>query len=266
MRRSSFPPLVFSAVVLCFIGAAPGVMAGEQTRQPTATHAARQGSNALDAQIQSYIRQQLAHHKDLGGVQAAVEDRVVTLSGSVHNFRGALEAQHLARQVSSVDGVINRIAVNAPLVPDQKLGETIAERLTYDRMGMGQTFNYLVTQVHAGVVTVSGNVRNYPDRDSALAIVDDTKGVRGVIDQIQVAPLSQFDDEIRFQAARAIYGNPTLQRYGSDPAHPIRILVENGHVTLAGVVGSQVDKQVAATALAGINGIFSVTNDLVVAP
>jgi len=250
------------------MGAALGVIVPAQTARPVANHpATRQGAGrALDAQIQTYLRQELAKHKDLSGVRATVEDRVVTLTGSVNNFRDSLEAQHRARQVGSVDGVVNHLQVNAPPVPDQKLAQKIADHLTYDRMGMGQTFNYLVTNVKDGVVTVSGVVRNYPDRDSALAIVDDTKGVRGVVDHIQVAPLSQFDDEIRYEAARAIYGNPTLQRYASDPAHPIRILVENGHVTLAGVVTSQMDKQIAETSLGGINGIFSVKNDLVVAP
>ncbi|MGH9393970.1 MAG: BON domain-containing protein, partial [Terriglobales bacterium] len=194
-----------------------------------------------------------------------VEDRVVTLTGPVSSFRAKLEAEHDARQVESVNGVVNQLQVNGPAVPDAQLKHELADRLTYDRMGMGQTFNALSLQVHNGVVTVGGEVRDYPDRDSAVDIVADTKGVKGLVDHIKVAPLSPMDDQIRLQAARAIYGNPSLLRYANDPAHPIRIAVANGHVTLVGVVGSQVDKSVAGNAVRSLPGVFSVKNDLVVA-
>lgn len=231
----------------------------------TAQTSASSAASATDQQIQRFLQNEFSKKDDLKQVQVRVEDRVATLSGSVTSYRALLNAVHMTQQVPSVNGVIDRITVNAPYVPDAQLQKQIAERLTYDRMGQGQTFNNLTVHVQNGVVTLGGQVVDYPDRDSALAIADDTKGVKKVIDHIQVAPLSPFDDQIRFEAARAIYGNPTLRRYAMDPAHPIRIIVRNGHVTLDGVVQSQVDKQVAQSSLAGINGILSVTNNLVVA-
>ena len=232
---------------------------------PRAQASAASAASATDQQIQRYLQGEFAKKDNLKQVQVRVEDRVATLSGSVPDYRALLNAVHMAQQVESLNGVVERITVNAPHVPDDQLQKQIAERLTYDRMGQGQTFNNLSVQVRNGVVVLGGQVVNYPDRDSALAIADDTKGVKRVIDHIQVAPLSPFDDQIRFEAARAIYGNPALRRYGLDPAHPIRIVVRNGHVTLEGVVNSQVDKQLARTSLTGINGILGITNNLVVA-
>jgi len=221
--------------------------------------------SATDQQIQRFLQNEFDKKDNLKQVQVKVEDRVATLSGSVPNYRALLNAVHMAQQVDSVNGVVDHVAVNAPYVPDEQLKKQLAERLTYDRIGQGQAFNNLTVQVHNGVVVLGGQVVDYPDRDSALAIADDTKGVKRVIDHIQVAPLSPFDDQIRFEAARAIYGNPSLRRYALDPAHPIRIVVRNGHVTLDGVVNSQVDKQVAQASLTGINGILGITNNLVVA-
>jgi hyperosmotically inducible protein len=63
---------------------------------------------------------------------------------------------------------------------------------------------------------------------------------------------------------RAIYGAPTLQRYEMDPQKPIRIVVENGHVTLYGVVDSALDKQIAGTQANSVPDVFSVDNLLVV--
>jgi osmotically-inducible protein OsmY len=119
--------------------------------------------------------------------------------------------------------------------------------------------------VNNGVVTISGNVRDYPSRDSALAIVETTAGVKEVIDNITVAPTSNFDDELRVRLARAIYGHPALQKYAIDPQAPIRIVVDNGHVTLYGVVDSQMDKTIAETQAKSVSGVFSVDDKLVVA-
>ncbi|HWG36509.1 MAG TPA: BON domain-containing protein [Terriglobales bacterium] len=227
--------------------------------------AAQVAGSALDHQIASYLQQQLSGSKDLAQVHSIVEDRVVTLTGSVTSYRAKLQADHDARQVQSVNGVINQIHVGGPTVPDAQLQRELSDRLTYDRIGMGQTFNALTLEVKNGVVTIGGDVRDYPDRDSAVDIVADTKGVKGLVDHIKVAPLSPMDDQIRFAAARAIYGNPSFVQYANNPAHPIRIAVANGHVTLEGVVTSQVDKTMAGNAVRSLPGVFSVKNNLVVA-
>jgi hyperosmotically inducible periplasmic protein len=219
-------------------------------------------ATALSHQIERYLAAKLAKNKDFADVHASVRQRVVTLEGSVPNYRAKLEAEHQARHVASVEGVINRLAVTAPVVPDATMQRQIDERLTYDRQFMGQIFNALTVKVHHGVVTVGGVVRDYPDRDSALDIVEDTDGVRGVVDNIEVAPLSPMDDQIRFMAARAIYGRPEFERYALNPAHPIRIVVLNGHVTLEGFVNSEVDKTQAGMIVRRIPGVFSVKNEL----
>ncbi|MGH9468418.1 MAG: BON domain-containing protein [Terriglobales bacterium] len=221
-------------------------------------------NNALDQQIQSYLQKEYSQNSQLKGLHVSVNDRVATLSGSVSNLRAKLNAEQDARQVQSVDGVVNRIAVNTPTVPDQQLHKEIADRLVYDRLGMGQTFNSLNLKVNHGIVSVGGSVIDYPSRDSAVDIIVGTKGVKGVVDNIHVDPPSPMDDQIRLEAARAIYGNPQFMQYRNDPAHPIRIVVTNGHVTLTGVVNSKVDKAMAANAVRSIPGVFSVKNDLVI--
>ncbi|HUX67053.1 MAG TPA: BON domain-containing protein [Terriglobales bacterium] len=221
--------------------------------------------SAQDSEIAAKLHQQFSPKADFSRVKIQVEDRIVTLTGDVPSMRAKLNAVHQARQVEGVHGYIDNLTVAGPTVPDDQLQRQLADRLTYDRMFEGQTFNALTLGVHNGVVTVGGAVRDYPDRDSALDIIADTKGVKGMVDKIQVEPLSPMDDEIRLEAARRIYGNPAFTRYANDPAHPIRIVVRNGHVTLVGVVDSQVDKALAGNQVRSIPGVFSLKNDLVVA-
>jgi hyperosmotically inducible periplasmic protein len=88
--------------------------------------------------------------------------------------------------------------------------------------------------------------------------------VKDVVENISVAPVSTFDDGIRIRAMQAIYRDPVLSKYAMDPAHPIRIIVANGHVTLYGAVDSAMDKNVAGIRAGQVFGAFSVDNKLVV--
>jgi osmotically-inducible protein OsmY len=88
------------------------------------------------------------------------------------------------------------------------------------------------------------------------------EGVEHVDNQIQVLPVSFFDDGLRVRLFRTIYGYPTLQKYVLGVNKPIRIIVQNGHVTLMGVVDSEMDRNVAGIRANGVPGVFSVDNQL----
>ena len=143
-----------------------------------------------------------------------------------------------------------------------KLGKAIQ----YDRVGYGTTpFNAIGVSVQNGVVTLSGHAYGPVDADSAVAVAANTKGVKDVINEIQVDPVSPMDDRIRFAVFRAVYGFPSLNKYAIDPGKPIRISVQNGNVTLYGEVDSQGDKDTAGIRANGVPGVFHVTNNLQVA-
>ena len=108
----------------------------------------------------------------------------------------------------------------------------------------------------------SASISSKLDRDSALALVSTFPGVKDVTDEIQVDPLSIMDDQTRMAVARAVYGYASLNKYAVDPAKPIRISVQNGHVELYGTVDSQADKEIAYLRANGVPGVFSVTNYL----
>jgi hyperosmotically inducible periplasmic protein len=219
-----------------------------------------------DAVLTQQLQQDFSNHLDFRNVTVVVDDRVALLQGSVETYREKMDAERLARKHHGIEGVRDFIAVQ-PIVPvsDQELRETIANRLRYDRIGYGITFNNFEVSVRDGIVTIAGDARSYPDKVSSLGIVEDTPGVRDVRDEINVLPLSEFDDELRVRTAMAIYHDPALQKYSLDPQAPIRIVVENGNVKLYGVVDSAMDKQIAETRAREVIGVFSVENHLLVA-
>jgi osmotically-inducible protein OsmY len=217
-----------------------------------------------DSEIQQGVEKVLRSNPKFQDVHATAEDGIVTLTGTVKVYFDKLEAEKKLRHVKHLEGIRDQIEVSTT-VPDDVLMEKLANKLRYDRIWMGQMFNNLKLSVQDGVVTVSGEVIDDPSHDSALAIIETEPGVKDVIDEIKVLPVSTFDDELRIRVARAIYRHPALQKYAIDPQSPIRIVVNNGHVKLEGVVDSAMDKQIAGMQASAVPGVFSVENDLMVA-
>jgi len=123
-------------------------------------------------------------------------------------------------------------------------------------------FDDLSFRVDNGVVTLLGQAREPITKVYAEQNVKSVPGVVAVKNDIEVLPLSRFDDSIRFRTLRAVEATASLYRYflGVNPS--IRIVVKNGHVTLDGIVDNQADKQLAFMAANRVPNVFSVTNNL----
>jgi len=215
-----------------------------------------------DNQIQTTVTQKLAAKSQFGDVKANVEDGIVALTGTVDLYQRKLDAAKTARKTANVQGVRNLITVASPNVPDAQLEQKLATKLRYVRVGYDNTFDYFALGVKDGVVMVEGQDRTGIGRDEALADIANMPGVKDVIDNVSVEPVSQFDDGLRLRALRVIYGDSVLSKYSMDPARPIRIIVTNGHVTLYGSVDSKMDKEVAGIRANQLFGAFSVDNKL----
>jgi len=218
-----------------------------------------------DQQIQQAVSEKMHGTKQLHDVNATVEDGIVTLTGTVNLYQDKLNAGKKAKKIAKVTGVRNNIEVAGANVSDSQLEQKLAKKLAFDRVGyFDNTFNYLAMNVKNGVVTLEGDMVYDTPKDSALAVVAGTPGVKDVVDNVKVLPASFFDNSLRVRIARAIYRDPVLSKYAIDPVHPIRIVVENGHVTLYGSVISTMDKNVAGIRAGAVPGSFSVDNKLVV--
>ncbi len=201
-----------------------------------------------------------------GSVKSTAQGNVAVLTGTVDVFDAKEEAGKRARRVKGVQAVDNEVQVNAPEISDADLRSKLLKAIQYDRVGYGTTaFNAISVGVQGGVVTLGGQAYGPVDADSAVAVASNTKGVRDVINDIQVDPVSPIDDRIRLQAFRTIYGFPSLNKYAIDPAKPIRISVQSGNLTLYGVVDSQADKDAAGIRANTVPGVFKVVNNLQVA-
>ena len=218
-----------------------------------------------DGPIQQKVMNLLQSKSEFEKVDSSVEDGIVTLTGTVDVYQKKLDVEKKVRKTKDVKGVRNLVEVAGMSVSDQQLQAELNKKLVYERVGYrDNAFSYYTLGVKDGVVTVGGETYNDVARDAALSEVRHMAGVKDVIDNIKVLPVSINDDHIRMRTARAIYRDPVLSRYATDPARPIKIIVDNGHVTLYGTVENTMDKQVAGMRANGVFGAFSVQNNLIV--
>jgi hyperosmotically inducible periplasmic protein len=243
--------VVFAGAVLSapLVATASAVPAGVQ---------AQSGDNETSA------AQSRLNKKQYQNVHVTVNDGIATLSGTVDLYEYKADAQKTVLHTKGVNAVRNEIEVKGS-VPDAELQKKLSEKLAYDRVGFGHVFDAITLNVSNGVATLGGHVHDYFNRDSALGLVSTTPGVKDVIDNVEVDPVSPMDDQTRMAVARAVYGFTTLNKYAIDPAKPIRISVQNGHVELYGVVDSKADKDTAFIRANSVPGVFSVKNYLQVA-
>jgi hyperosmotically inducible protein len=166
-----------------------------------------------------------------------------------------------ARFIAAVTMVL---ALSAPAwaadSKDLQVARAVSKQvMTYSQFSIFDTVHMQIND--GGAVVLTGKVTMPFKKDDIAKRVAKVDGVHQVINQITVLPVSQYDDQLRFRIARAIYGNSPFWSYGSMANPPIHIVVENGHVTLDGVVNSNTERMLARSLASGF-GAFSVTNDL----
>ncbi|MBI3680977.1 MAG: BON domain-containing protein [Acidobacteria bacterium] len=159
-------------------------------------------------------------------------------------------------------------AVLAPASTTSPTGtRTLAEKVRHELVLLPfyNVFDNLAFTVNGNEVMLTGQVTRPTLRSSAENVVRRIEGVGKVRNEIQVLPLSPFDNRLRLALYRAIYTQPGLDRYALGAIPGIHIIVNQGNVKLEGVVATEMDKNLAYLRANGVAGVFSVENKLRVA-
>jgi hyperosmotically inducible protein len=123
-------------------------------------------------------------------------------------------------------------------------------------------FDDLSFRVDGTKVTLMGKVTRPTLKSGAEKAIKNIEGVGEIDNKIEVLPVSPNDDRIRVAAYRAIYGQSAMQRYQMQAVPPIHIIVKNGDIELEGVVATEGEKNIAGIQAKGVNGAFTVKNNL----
>jgi hyperosmotically inducible periplasmic protein len=199
---------------------------------------------ADDATVQKEIEARLAKAglDKTGNVQVDVHGGVASLTGITLSLRDRIRAEEAAaKEAESVD---SRLQVFPEKRADHEIEKGVADAiLGYVYYGV---FDSISAGVTDGVATLRGSVRDEYRRDQIFDRVVRVPGLRDVKNEIRVQPVSFLDDRLRRELVNKIYYDPNglFVRFASAPNPPVRIIVENGRVTLTGYVGTVLEQRV----------------------
>jgi osmotically-inducible protein OsmY len=123
----------------------------------------------------------------------------------------------------------------------------------------GVPFHTMNVEVAEGVATLTGTVDTLLARRRAVDLASAIKGVRSVVDRLQVDAAPRPDAELH-QAIEA-----AMQADAAADAYEVRVSVSGGVATLAGTVDSWQEKQIVSRVAESVEGVRDVRNQVTVA-
>ena len=165
-----------------------------------------------------------------------------------------------------IPAMVLSIMLLTPLTLSAQAAPDIDEQVRHELVMMPyyQIFDWINFETDGNTVTLFGEVTRPLLKSDAEKTVKRIAGVKQVINKIKVLPYSPYDDRIRISVYRAVYANPNFTRYAIRAYGPIHIIVNNGDVRLMGSVLTKTDKNIAGIMARGVEGVFTVTNDLLI--
>jgi osmotically-inducible protein OsmY len=199
-------------------------------------------AGADDAATKRKVEERLAKAKvySAADVRVSVEQGTVTLEGLASRLDAALAAERAARKESK--SVVNNIRV----VPETERKDSEIRKEVQNRI-LGYPWYTVYDSIEAGVengvVLLRGSVYQPNRKTDIESRVASIPGLKGLKSEIRVQPLSSFDDRLRRELVHRIYGDERFVQYANWADPPVRIVVDDGRVTLTGYVGSAVEQQ-----------------------
>jgi hyperosmotically inducible protein len=221
----------------------------------TPTTFAQGKSATADADMRAAVIKQLSG-LDYGGPRpsVSVSGGVIMLSGTVSTLWLKEETINRALKVPGRTELQSDLTI-AKAESDAKLAAEVVKRITgYDRFTVYDDFQ---GSVKNGVVHLSGAVTEEKKLTDVMERVAKVRGVQAIDNKVAVLPANKNDDELRVAIANAIYRNVEFEQYSmANP--PIHVIVNNGYVTLTGIVRSEIEKIKAHESAASVFGIIKI--------
>jgi len=208
-----------------------------------------------DFDIKRDVEDELRSDPDIDptDIAVAVKDGVVALTGFVRSFRQKRKAEEDVKRVAGVIGVANNIEVRLPLIhrrPDPDIARDAIEEIKRD---LPFSWEKIRVTVSDGWVTLDGEVEWHFQRESAEEAVWRVRGIKGVVNNIEVRPYVP-PVEIKRKIEEA------LRRAAELDASRITVEANGSEVILRGTVRSWAEREEAEQAAWRAPGVTKVDN------
>ena len=198
-----------------------------------------------DAMITTMVEHRLMDKMVLreDNIKVLVQNGAVTLTGTVRSLAEWKRAEKEALGADDVSSVGNELRIATEDRTDRQIAEDLGREIR--RYVFYDIFDWIEGSVEQNRVTLKGSVREPWRKADYERLAEGIAGVTEVKNDLEVLPLSTFDDQLRISIARQLYGDPRFVRYANRSLPPIHLIVKNGRITLEGVVATPLERQLA---------------------
>lgn len=188
-------------------------------------------------------------------ILVSVKEGVVTLNGNVSTYMEKHLAEKNVKDIRGVKGVANDLKVS--LLGQRERSDTDIARAAIHALEWDTLVPHeeIKVTVEDGIVTLSGQVPYYYQRESAFSDVRNLQGVRNVMNRIIIKPKVnplQVKEKITKE----------FERNARIDAGQVNVSVDETKVTLKGKVRSWAEHEEAARAAWSISGVTQVDNQI----
>lgn len=212
-----------------------------------------------DAQLKAQVERALAEEEGLVTVTVTVQDRVITLSGTLRNLRAKRQAIAAGLSVKGFESLTSLLIIPAA-ESDARIADLITA--TIRRYAFYTVFDDLNVGVSRGVVRLTGEVTEPRKKIDVEGMIERIPGVTDIDNEVEVLPVNGIDDRLRQAIMTGIYTNTLFSKYARQSNPPIHIIVKHGRVKLTGVVNSRVESEFASMIARRADGVFQFENEL----
>jgi osmotically-inducible protein OsmY len=191
-------------------------------------------------------------------IGVTADDGVVTLTGHVSSYAEKYAAENAAKRVKGVRGIAQEIEVRFP--NDKKTSDDQIAKRALDIIAWDSTIpkDKVQVKVQNGLVTLSGEVEWFYQRDDAENAVHKLAGIKGILNDIRIKSKPQASD-IKQRIETALKRNADLE------ADSIKVSVFNGRVKLDGRVKAWYERDLAERTAWSAPGVVSVEDHINIA-
>ena len=183
----------------------------------------------------------------------------LNISGTVNTLFDKLRVRELLSRVPGVKKINSQISISASTLPDMEIQDNIINELKYNSSILEP--DKIKVNVQNGVVTLSGEVNYYHEKEMVQSIASWQAGVKNMISNIKVLPpaIAKSDENLDEIISDVLKDRFPLEKN-------IAVDVNNGVVTVSGSVNNLWAKEHVTDELLQIVGVKSVNNNLIIIP
>jgi osmotically-inducible protein OsmY len=197
--------------------------------------------DVTDAEIEKAVQNAFVYDPRVNSfeLQAEADNGVVTLSGTVDNYRAKMAAENDARNTIGVWRVKNHIKVRPGELPEDETLEDLV-RAALARDPYVESYDIDITAVN-GMVYLDGDVNTSYEKNHAAQVAWHVNGVVDIVNLIDYEHTwtHKNDWEIQQDVMNQLYWSPFVDL---DDVH---VTVENGVVILDGTVDTWIERTTA---------------------